>query len=85
MTAFILNILSTNNMNTLEYILNKYKMEASRRIEIPNVGRDHLAALPRDLGFKKIVEVGVQQGRYSEILTRKNPQATVYGVDPWEA
>lgn len=75
-------------MNTLEYIFNKYKLYglvSDNYVEIPDVGRNDLAILPRELGFKKLVEVGVQRGIYSEILVNENPQATIFGVDSWKA
>lgn len=51
--------------------------------EIPNFGRNQLAALLRELDFKKGVEVGVAAGEYSEILSHYNPQMTVIGIDPF--
>ncbi len=70
-------------MNTLDYIIKKYSLGLADRIEIPNVGRDHLAALLHEFDFKTGVEVGVDRGHYSEILIKANPQMKVYGVDPW--
>jgi hypothetical protein len=72
-------------MNTLEYILNKYGLELKNRTEIPNTGRDTLAAILTELGFKTGVEVGVQEGLYSEVLCRENTTMKFYGVDPWES
>jgi hypothetical protein len=72
----------------LEYIINKYKLNADQRkmpIEIPNMGRDNLAELFAELEYKRGVEVGVQVGLYNEVLCKANPQATIYGVDPWLA
>jgi predicted O-methyltransferase YrrM len=72
-------------MNTLDYILQKYKLENKPYIEIPDVGRNHLATLLNELDFKIGVEVGVQRGLYSEVICRENPQMKVYGVDSWKA
>lgn len=72
-------------MLTLEYILNKYKLENKDYIEIPGVGRDDLAKILPELGFKTGVEVGVFRGIYSELLCKANPQMKFYGVDPWES
>jgi len=55
------------------------------RIEIPNVGRDDLAALLHELDFKRGVEVGVERGYYSGVLAKVNPQMKIYGIDPWES
>ncbi len=76
-------------MNTLEYILNKYGiiLDDHKRmpIEIPNVGRDTLAALFHELGFTVGAEIGVEQGVYAEILCKNNPQLLLYGIDAWKA
>ena len=72
-------------MDTLGYILKKYSLELSEKIEIPNVGRDDLAALFHELGFKTGVEVGVERGLYSKVLCKANPQMKIYGIDPWES
>ena len=73
-------------METKQYILNKYKIEdqGQQVIEIPNIGRDQMAELFSELNFKNGLEVGVFKGKYSEVLCQKNPQAQIYGVDPWE-
>lgn len=72
-------------MNTLAYIKNKFDLNLDQRmpIEIRDYGRDNLAELFNELDFKNIVEVGVCKGVYSEVLLKANPQATVYGVDPF--
>lgn len=72
-------------MKTLDYIVKKYNLSLADRIEIPNVGRDDLAVLLNELDFKTGVEIGVDQGYYSEVLAKANPQMKVYGVDPWES
>lgn len=76
-------------MNSLEYILNKFNInfDGSTRlpIEIPNVGRDNLPGLLKELGYKTGVEIGVLSGDYSEKLCQANPELKLYGVDPYEA
>lgn len=54
-------------------------------IEIPNVGRDQLAELFCEMGFRTIVEVGVEAGLYTEVLCKANPEAKVYAIDSWTA
>ena len=73
-------------MNTLDYIVNKLKLDSSAPspIEIPNMGRDDLAEWLHDLDFKIGVEVGIAEGEYSEIICKANPQMKIYGVDPYE-
>lgn len=76
-------------MTTLEYILNKFDVSYSDRtrmpIEIPNVGRDSLSGLFCELGFKVGVEIGVEQGIFSESLCKNNPGSKLYAIDPWKA
>lgn len=74
-------------MDTLAYILSKYDLAVGRRmpVEIPNVGRDDLARLFAELGFKVGAEIGVQQGAYSEVLAQSNPGVQLYCVDAWKA
>lgn len=74
-------------MNSLDFIQNKFKLDFNQKspIEIPDFGREQLADLFAELGFKTGVEVGVERGRYSEILMKANPQLTLYGVDPYVA
>lgn len=75
-------------MDTLKYILDKYNLkepsdDVRLPIEIPNMGRDQLAYLFKELGFKVGVEVGVRDGTYSLVLCEANPQLKLYGVDPY--
>ena len=75
-------------METLEYILNKYKIGYDEGgcmpIEIPNVGRNDLAVLFKELGYKVGAEIGVEQGQYSEVLCKSNPEAKLYSIDEWQ-
>jgi hypothetical protein len=49
------------------------------------IGRDGLASLFCELGFKEGAEIGVETGGYSEVLLRANPGLKLYCVDPWKA
>lgn len=51
--------------------------------EVPDFGRNQLAAMLYLLGAKTIVEVGVAEGYYSRTLCEYNPDAKVYGIDPY--
>lgn len=53
-------------------------------IDIP-IGRDDLARLFAELDFKTGAEIGVEEGAYTEVLCRENPQATIYAIDAWMA
>lgn len=72
-------------MNTLDYILNKYKIEVGSQyiVDVPNMGRDDLAKLFAELNFNKGVEVGVERGQFSEVLLKANPNLYLACVDPW--
>jgi len=73
-------------MDTLTYILKKYKLEGFKRmpVEIPNMGRDNLGGLFRELGFKTGAEIGVASGRFSKSLCKGNPEMLLYCVDAWK-
>lgn len=47
--------------------------------------RIELAQYFNQLGFKRGAEIGVADGRYSEILCESIPDATIYGVDPYRS
>lgn len=73
--------------DALIYVATKYGLTLSERspIEIPNTDRAQLARLFYLLGFTKGVEVGVEQGLYSETLCRENPLLQLSCVDAWQA
>lgn len=72
-------------MNTQDYIIKKYNINVGRQyiVDIPNMGRNQLAELFKELGFNYGVELGVDEGKYSEVLCKANPNLKLYGVDPW--
>jgi hypothetical protein len=74
-------------MNTLQYIVDKYKLIISRNvpIEIPNMDRVDLAELFNELGFTKGAEIGVLRGAYAKVLCQKNPNMRLFCVDPYLA
>jgi hypothetical protein len=67
--------------------LSKYGVSREMRspIDLPDVGRDDLAALFAELGYRVGAEIGVESGAYSEVLAKANPQAMLYCVDAWKA
>jgi hypothetical protein len=73
-------------MNTLDYIIKKYGIIVGHQyiIDIPNMGRNQLAQLFAELDFRGGAEIGVDQGLYSEVLCKANPNLHLYGVDPWK-
>ncbi len=72
-------------MNTYNHIIKKYNITVGNQhiINIPNMGRIELAALFAELGFNKGAEIGVEKGRYSEVLCMANPNLHLYSIDPW--
>lgn len=79
-----------HSVDALDYIKHRYRLDFknakyTRPVEIPSVGREDLSKLFAELDFRSGVEVGVEEGLYTEILCRENPQAMIYGVDPWRA
>lgn len=73
-------------MDALNYIVEKHhlNLDQSMPITIPHLSRIGLADLFAELGFKRGVEIGVQNGRYSKVLCDANPGVEFYGIDPWE-
>ena len=73
--------------DALDCIVGKYKIDLNKKspIEIPDVGRDNLAHLFAELGYKRGVELGVERGAYTEVLCKANPHATIIGIDAWKA
>ncbi len=73
-------------MTTYKEILKKYNIDLGRQyiVDIPNMGRDDLADLFAELGFNYGLELGVDEGKYSEILCKANPNLVLDGVDPWK-
>lgn len=75
-------------METLEYILKKfgysYRPFLELPVEIPEFDRNKLASLFHELGFKSGAEIGVEQGVYSDVLLRENPDLFLYLVDAWQ-
>jgi len=45
--------------------------------------RRHLAKLFAELGYKRGAEIGVDAGRYSQILCQEIPDLELWCVDPW--
>lgn len=75
-------------MDALTYLRAKFGIpaHATSPIEIPHVKRDpDLCRLFHLLGYQVGVEVGVEQGLFSEALCRENPGVRLYCVDAWRA
>lgn len=77
-----------SKMNTTRFILDKFRISFENKtrmpIEIPNIGRDNLPELFRQLDYKIGAEVGVLDGEFSEKLCQSNSGLKLYCIDPWE-
>ncbi len=74
-------------LQTLDYIVKTFKVSPSQTspIAIPDTDRETLASLFKELGFKRGVEIGVEEGIYAEVLCKANPDALLCCVDSWKA
>lgn len=75
-------------MNTLDYIVKKYSPDLSKTEEggyivIPGARRVDLTKFFAELNFKTGAEIGVMQGKFSEVICQNNPQVKLYAIDPW--
>jgi hypothetical protein len=73
-----------------DYLIRKFQISPQRLrapmpIELRDFHRNDLAALFAELGFRKGAEVGVAEGRYSEVLLKANPKLELHMVDPWHS
>lgn len=59
------------------------KTRATLPIALPAMGRAHLPALCRELGFTKGAEIGVWRGAFSASFCQVNPKLHMLCVDPW--
>jgi hypothetical protein len=71
----------------LDYIVKKFELDPAARtpIEFRLSRHGGLTSLFHELGYKEGVEVGVEEGKYSEEICRDNPGVHLYCVDPWIA
>ena len=52
-------------------------------VKLEKFSRKNLAKLFGTLGFNRGVEVGVERGKYSQVLCNNNPDLHLICVDPW--
>jgi hypothetical protein len=62
-------------------IIDGLKLKGKSPIEIPDTGRDDLPKFLADIGCKVGVEIGVEEGIYSEKLCQAGLK--LFSVDPW--
>jgi len=73
-------------MDARKFLADKYNLDLNKPspIEIPNVGRNTLCDWFRELDFKRGAEVGVEFGKFSEVIMRANPSLELFCVDSWQ-
>lgn len=59
------------------------RLRAPMPIELRDFNRNDLAKLFAELGFSMGAEIGVAEGKYSEVLLKANPSLELLLVDPW--
>lgn len=72
-------------MKALDYLVSKYELDLSvaSPIEIPNVGRDSIPRILKDLEFTVGAEIGVEKGLNMKQLVKRNPNLKMYAIDPY--
>lgn len=73
-----------------DYLIRKFSISPQRLrgpmpIELRDFHRNDLAELFAELGFRRGAEIGVAEGKYSEVLLKANPECELLLVDPWHA
>lgn len=75
-------------LDTQDILVKKFGIKFDRKtvmpLEIPNIGRDNLPELFKELGYKVGAEIGVLAGEFSEKLCAANPELKLFAIDPWE-
>jgi glycosyltransferase involved in cell wall biosynthesis len=78
-----LSATALNDYLIRKFSISPHRLRAPMPIELRGFHRDDLAQLFAELGFTKGCEVGVAEGRYSEVLLKANPKLELHMVDPW--
>lgn len=75
--------------DTLDHLIRRWAINLNGKtrypIDVYTQGRDDLAALFAELGYRVGVEIGVERALYSKVLLESNPDLTLFSVDPWKA
>ena len=71
--------------DALSYLVDKYaiNLDVPSPIEIPNVGRDSIPQILKDLKFKIGAEIGTEKGLFMMQLVKRNPGMKMFAVDPY--
>jgi len=82
------SIKTTNATALNDYLIRHFSISPQRLrgpmpIELRDFHRNDLAQLFAELGFKRGAEIGVAEGKYSEVLLKANPECELLLVDIW--
>lgn len=71
----------------LDYILNKFGVTVATPSPIGLRLSRHggLTKLWAELGYKKLAEIGTEQGKFADEIVRDNPGAYLWCIDPYQA
>lgn len=70
----------------LSYLVTKYPLDLKKNpIVIPDSRETGLTALWKELGFRVGAEIGVERGRFSEVICQTNPDVYLSCIDPWKS
>lgn len=81
----VLTPASLTDLLIRKFSIPSHRLRGPMPIEIPTFHRNDLAKLFAELGFKRGAEIGVAEGKYSEVLCQANPDLHLLCVDPWHA
>lgn len=71
-------------MNTLDYILNRYKVKDKGLVKLHATRGITFPRLFRNLGYTLGAEIGVAKGRFAKILCENIHGLKLYGIDTWK-
>lgn len=78
-----LSPLALNDFLIRKFNIPSHRLRGPMPIEVPSFHRNDLAKLFAELGFNRGAEIGVAEGKYSEVLVKANPKLQLLCVDPW--
>lgn len=79
----MLTVPALNDFLIRKFQIPSHRLRGPMPIELRDFHRDDLATLFAELGFNKGAEIGVAEGKYSEVLLKANPELELLCVDPW--
>lgn len=67
-----------------DYIVSKYKVDLNQKqIDLPYSRWKEYPVFLKELGVRKMVELGVYKGQFTATLKKANPDMEIIGVDAW--